>query len=59
MFFFRVIPKTLKMLPALALSCDRHKKGISSRNTLAPNRRAAHTLNSGSLISMTKKVQFY
>ena len=51
----RVIPKTLKKVPALALSCDRHIKGISRGNALAPNRRSSYLVQ---WFSMTKKVQF-
>ena len=48
----RVIPKTSKMVPALALSCNRRKKFKSMGNASAPN------LHLVQWFSMTKKVQF-
>ena len=51
----QVIPKTLKMIPAIALSCDRHKKGKSRGKALAQNRRSSYLVQ---WFSMTKKVQF-
>ena len=50
-----VIPKTLKMVPALALACDRHKMGKSRGNALTPNRRISYLVQ---WFSMAKKVQF-
>ena len=47
--------KDFKRVSAIALSCNRHKKGKSRGNALDPNRRSSYLVQ---WFSMTKKVQF-